>query len=299
MSEEIPRDRKKELTAFIDDFLREADLSTVSVKKVRTYLQTKVNYEIVPYKNDLSSLIQQRFDQILQEVEADGTKVEPKEEEYEVPISKPSTKASSGRKSKSTVDEDARFAAKLQAELNSSTRTRTTRGAKATPTKRKTTKKKSAARIDDSDGDGDDGQPKKKRKINRNNPFNALQVLSEPLSQLTGETRLSRPETVKRIWAYVKENNLQDPADKRYIVCDSRLAPVFVGYDKIHMFKMNKVLSGHFSPLPPGEKQPTAEEEEIASGNATESGSVTENSEPISPTFSHLESDIKTEIKAE
>ena len=176
MSHLVPRDRKKELTAFIDDFLREADLSTVSVKKVRTYLQGQVNYEIVPYKNELSALIQQRFDQILSEVEADGTKVEPKEEEYEAP--KP-TKASSDRKSKNTVDEDARFAAKLQAELNSSTRTRSTRGAKATPTKRKSTKKKSAARVEDSDGDGED-QPKKKRKINRNNPFNVS--ISRPKS---------------------------------------------------------------------------------------------------------------------
>lgn len=45
--------------------------------------------------------------------------------------------------------------------------------------------------------------------------------------------KLSRPETVKRIWAYVKERNLQDPEDKRYIICDDSMKPIFG--NKIHM----------------------------------------------------------------
>lgn len=53
---------------------------------------------------------------------------------------------------------------------------------------------------------------------------------------------MSRPSVVKEIWKYVKANNLQDPSDKRYIICDEKLKPIFG--EKVHMFTMNKVLCG-------------------------------------------------------
>jgi upstream activation factor subunit UAF30 len=66
--------------------------------------------------------------------------------------------------------------------------------------------------------------------------------LSEPLSALLGETQLSRPQTVKKIWEYVKGKDLQDPADKRQIVCDDAMRAVFKT-DRVHMFTMNKILN--------------------------------------------------------
>jgi chromatin remodeling complex protein RSC6 len=39
--------------------------------------------------------------------------------------------------------------------------------------------------------------------------------------------QLSRPQTVKRIWEYVKERDLQDSNDRRYIICDEKLKAVF------------------------------------------------------------------------
>jgi len=48
---------------------------------------------------------------------------------------------------------------------------------------------------------------------------------------------MSRPQTVKRIWAYVKERDLQDPADRRQIRCDEGLKRVF-GCERVHMFTM-------------------------------------------------------------
>lgn len=67
-------------------------------------------------------------------------------------------------------------------------------------------------------------------------------LLSEPLVALLGESQLSRPQTVKKIWEYIKENGLQDPDDKRQIRCDSAMRNVFK-QDKVHMFTMNKILS--------------------------------------------------------
>lgn len=59
--------------------------------------------------------------------------------------------------------------------------------------------------------------------------------------------QLSRPQTVKRIWMYVREHNLQDPKDKRMIRCDDAMRAVFK-QDKIHMFTMNKILNQNLYP---------------------------------------------------
>ena len=49
--------------------------------------------------------------------------------------------------------------------------------------------------------------------------------------------KLSRPQTVKKIWEYVKANNLQKPDDKRQIMCDDAMRAVFK-QDTVHMFTM-------------------------------------------------------------
>lgn len=52
---------------------------------------------------------------------------------------------------------------------------------------------------------------------------------------------MSRPQVVKGIWDYIKGNNLQNPTNKREIICDANLKAIF-NVDKINMFQMNKVL---------------------------------------------------------
>jgi upstream activation factor subunit UAF30 len=53
---------------------------------------------------------------------------------------------------------------------------------------------------------------------------------------------------VKKIWEYIKERDLQDPADKRQIRCDEKLQSVFKT-DKVHMFTMNKLLGKQLYPI--------------------------------------------------
>ena len=64
---------------------------------------------------------------------------------------------------------------------------------------------------------------------------------SDPLAVLVQEASLSRPQVVKKLWAYIKSNNLQNPTNGREILCDDALRAVF-NTDKIDMFKMNKEL---------------------------------------------------------
>lgn len=57
-------------------------------------------------------------------------------------------------------------------------------------------------------------------------------------------------QIVKQLWAYIRKHNLQDPGNKRKIICNDELRLVFET-DCTDMFKMNKLLSKHIIPLEP------------------------------------------------
>ena len=59
--------------------------------------------------------------------------------------------------------------------------------------------------------------------------------------------QVTRGDVVSKIWAYIKKNNLQNPANKREILADAKLKPVFDGKDKVSMFEMNKNLAKHLT----------------------------------------------------
>lgn len=77
-----------------------------------------------------------------------------------------------------------------------------------------------------------------------NNPFNRPMVLSTELAELLGEKELSRPQTVKLLWKYIKDHELQNPEDKREIVFDDALKRVF-DVEKVTSFSLNKHLTKH------------------------------------------------------
>jgi len=49
---------------------------------------------------------------------------------------------------------------------------------------------------------------------------------------------------VKKVWEYIKKNNLQDATNKRMINADKRLRGVF-GKDQVSMFEMTKLINQH------------------------------------------------------
>lgn len=63
--------------------------------------------------------------------------------------------------------------------------------------------------------------------INRNTAFFQEQHLSNELADVLGVEKCSRPQVVKLLWAYIKDNNLQNPDDKRQIICDTKLQALF------------------------------------------------------------------------
>src|SRR3990172_8461257 len=70
--------------------------------------------------------------------------------------------------------------------------------------------------------------------------------LSKALSAVVDATELSRPETVKKIWDYIKAHGCQDPKNKRMIVPDDKLAKVFGSKQPIDMLKLAGLLNKHF-----------------------------------------------------
>jgi chromatin remodeling complex protein RSC6 len=56
---------------------------------------------------------------------------------------------------------------------------------------------------------------------------------------------MARSEVVKKLWEYIKKNDLQDPANKRNIIADEKLLPVFGGKKVVNMFEMTKLVSAH------------------------------------------------------
>lgn len=71
--------------------------------------------------------------------------------------------------------------------------------------------------------------------------------LSAELEAVVGKGPLSRGEVVKKIWEYIKAHNLQNPQNKRNIMADAKLKPIFGGKSEVTMFEMTKLVSAHLS----------------------------------------------------
>ncbi|XP_026398144.1 upstream activation factor subunit spp27-like isoform X1 [Papaver somniferum] len=92
--------------------------------------------------------------------------------------------------------------------------------------------------------------------------FNKVCSLSPELQKIIGVPEMARTEVVKQLWAYIREKDLQDPKNKREILCDESLRDLF-RVDSINMFQMNKVLSKHIWPLESDEATITPVKTEI------------------------------------
>jgi upstream activation factor subunit UAF30 len=80
-----------------------------------------------------------------------------------------------------------------------------------------------------------------------NSAFMKPLKLSADLEEVVGKGPMPRSEVVKKLWAYIKKNDLQDPKNKRNINADAKLKAVFGGKSVVNMFEMTKLVSKHLS----------------------------------------------------
>ena len=80
-----------------------------------------------------------------------------------------------------------------------------------------------------------------------NSAFMKPMNVSAELAAVVGKGPMPRSEVVKKLWVYIKKNNLQDQANKRNINADASLKVVFGGKAVVNMFEMTKLVSKHLS----------------------------------------------------
>lgn len=106
-------------------------------------------------------------------------------------------------------------------------KTKTAKGAKSTKVAKKTAKKKA-----------------KKKAAPRNMPKYSV---SKELAAVIGDEPVERTTATKKLWDYIKANNLQNPENKRQIMPDDKLGKVFGSKEVVDMMKLAGFLSKHLS----------------------------------------------------
>jgi upstream activation factor subunit UAF30 len=89
--------------------------------------------------------------------------------------------------------------------------------------------------------------PAKKSAGKANSAFMKPLTVSAELALVVGKGPFPRSEVVKKLWAYIKKNGLQDAKNKRNINADANLKAVFGGKSVVNMFEMTKLVSKHLS----------------------------------------------------
>lgn len=131
-------------------------------------------------------------------------------------------------------------------------------------TKKGPTSKKKKGKSDDDDGDDDDaesgsddesrprrGSAKKKSQKRKGGGgggtvgYLKSYKLSPALATLVGEESMPRHAVVKKVWQIVKEQNLYDPKNKQFAICNPELLKV-MGVKRFRTFGMMKYLKDHF-----------------------------------------------------
>src|SRR5437016_5876765 len=88
---------------------------------------------------------------------------------------------------------------------------------------------------------------KAKTKRKPNPAFMKPMNIGSALQPVIGNGPYPRTEVVKRVWGYIKKNNLQDAKERRNINADENLKKVFGGKKTVSMFEMTKLINGHLS----------------------------------------------------
>ena len=86
---------------------------------------------------------------------------------------------------------------------------------------------------------------KKAAKRTPNAAFMKPMQPSAALGAVVGNNPMPRTEITKKLWGYIKKNNLQDPKERRMIVADDKMKPVFGGKARVSMFEMTKLVNKH------------------------------------------------------
>ncbi|KAG0230584.1 hypothetical protein BGW42_000848 [Actinomortierella wolfii] len=265
----IERYRKK-----VAELISKADLERVSAKAIRRQIETLENISLKKVKSEFDQMVSEEYNRITDEVEKKkqqpqqtaaaptingfGLALPPTSLKSEPVAPPPSTKKRAHKQSSSDDDDDEaddsdeyssvdegdskRSKVSSTKKKSSASKKKDDKSKSAKKTKKTTEKKKRAPALNE------DGTPK-------TNALTKPQIISPILASVVGGTigasgkpEMSRAQVVKQLWVYIKENNLQDPANKKEIICDSKMRELF-GQDRLGCFEMNKYIGAHLTKI--------------------------------------------------
>jgi upstream activation factor subunit UAF30 len=89
--------------------------------------------------------------------------------------------------------------------------------------------------------------PAKKAAAKKRTPnaaFMKPMMPSASLAAVIGDKAMPRTEVTKKVWEYIKKNNLQDAAKRTMINADAKLKEIFKK-GQVSMFEMTKLINSH------------------------------------------------------
>ncbi|KAI8971546.1 SWIB/MDM2 domain-containing protein [Mycotypha africana] len=93
-----------------------------------------------------------------------------------------------------------------------------------------------------------------KEPVKRSPKWPIFKVLP-PLLYVVSVDYCTRPQAVKKIWAYIKQRGLQSETNKKIINCDANLKELFGGNDQVDAFGMNKFIGQYLDKIPKEEQE--------------------------------------------
>jgi chromatin remodeling complex protein RSC6 len=66
---------------------------------------------------------------------------------------------------------------------------------------------------------------------------------NDKLAAIVGPGAMPRTELTKKLWAYIRKNNLQDKKNRRMINADDKMKALFGGKSSASMFELTKYAS--------------------------------------------------------
>ncbi|KAJ1877018.1 hypothetical protein H4R99_004587 [Coemansia sp. RSA 1722] len=244
----------------IREILQLSDLSTVSAKKVRRQLEHEMNINLDAYKTDIDEIIKNQFQQIHNETQQRQQAQQQYASQYAAQQGghmgmyglSPSVQGLQMPPGgfHSTPMHHAQIPGGSMAPgmiHGSGTAATATAPEDQTPRKRGRPRKPENLKK----------QQRKKREVDPSKPkrqtgLSKPMKLSDDLRAFLEQKYCARLDVVKKLWEYIKKEDLQDPADKRYILCDDQMKKLF-DCDRLFMYTMNKLLNDHLTKPTPEE----------------------------------------------
>ncbi|KAJ1662513.1 hypothetical protein IW140_005489 [Coemansia sp. RSA 1813] len=228
-------------TPRIREILQTSDLATISAKKVRRQLEHEMNASLDSYKGEIDEIIKQQFQQIHNETQQRQQVQQQYAQQYAqqghmggVYHTMSGLQMPGGGYPAMPGGVPGSIAGSVPAGMPGS-------GAPPDGAPRKRGRPRKP--------ENDRKQARKKRVLDPNRPkrhtgLSKPMKLSAKLGTFLDQKYCARTDVVKNLWKYIKEHNLQDPEDKRYILCDDKLKDIFQT-ERLYMYTMNKLLNDH------------------------------------------------------